>query len=255
MRDSPIGLALLALLFSQTAPAQDTQIRIICSNGFKAAMEKLLPDAERAGGRTANIQFGASANLKKTIESGEPFDLAVLTPQIIDDLIKDGKIASGTKLDLASSGVGIAVRAGVAKPDVSNAQAIKQTLLAAKSVGYVAVGAGTPAILNMLDHLGVSDAVKGKTVFQEGAAQSMKNLADGKVDVDFALISEILPASGVQLAGPLPPEFQRQIVLSAGIASSTKNRAAASKFIKSLTNSKAATMIHSVGMEPIAKEK
>jgi molybdate transport system substrate-binding protein len=253
MRNAAIGVGLLALLFAQAAPAQDTQIRIICSNGFKAAMEKLLPDGERASGRTANVQFGASANLKKTIESGEPFDLAVLTPQIIDDLLKDGKIASGTKLDLASSGVGIAVRAGVPKPDVSNAEAIKQTLLAAKSVGYVAVGAGTPAILNMLDHLGVSDAVRGKTIFQEGAEQSMKNLADGKVDVDFALISEILPAAGVQLAGPLPAEYQRRIVMSAGIASSTKNGEAARKFIQSLTNSKAAAAIRTVGMEPAGK--
>jgi molybdate transport system substrate-binding protein len=251
MTNKIASAALLVLLFSLTARAQDTEIRIICSNGFRAGMEKLLSDGERNSGRTAKVQFGASANLKKIIESGEPFDLAVLTPQIVDALIKEGKIAAGTKVDLASSGVGLAVRTGQPKPDVATAQAMKQTLLAAKTVGYVGVGAGTPAILDMLDHLGIRDAVQSKAVLQEGAEQSMKNLADGKLDVDFALISEILPAPGVQLAGALPPEFQRRIVLSAGIASAAKSREAASKFIKSLTSASAAPKIKSVGMEPI----
>ncbi len=251
MTNKFVSATLLTLLFSLTAPAQDTEIHIICSNGFRAGMEKLLHKAEHDSGRTAKVQFGASANLKKSIESGEPFDLAVLTPQVIDDLIKEGKIAAGTKVDLASSGVGLAVRAGTPKPDIATAQAMKQTLLAAKSVGYVGVGAGTPAILDMLDHLGIRDAVQSKAVLQQGAEQSMKNLADGKLDVDFALISEILPAPGVQLVGPLPSEFQRRIVLSAGIASAAKSREAASKFIKSLTSVSAATTIKSVGMEPI----
>ena len=93
----------------------------MCSNGFRAGMEKLLHKAERDSGRTAKVQFGASANLKKSIESGEPFDLAILTPQVIDALIKEGKIAAGTKVDLASSGVGLAVRAGASKPDIATA--------------------------------------------------------------------------------------------------------------------------------------
>jgi molybdate transport system substrate-binding protein len=243
--------ALLAVLFVAIAPAQETEIHIVCSNGFKAGMEKLLHDGERNSGRTAKLKYGASANLKKSIEGGEPFDLAILTPQIVEDLIKDGKIAAGTKVDLASSGVGLAVRAGRSKPDVATAAAMKQTLLAAKSIGYVGVGAGTPAILDMLDRLGIRDAVQNKTVLQQGASESMKNLADGKLDVDFALISEILPAAGVQLVGPLPSEFQRKIVLSAGIGSAATNREAASKFIKALTSPAAATAVKSVGLEPI----
>jgi molybdate transport system substrate-binding protein len=243
------------LLAAQIASAQDTEIRVVCSNGFRAAFEKLRPDAERAIGRPLKVQFGASRNLKESIEGGEPFDLAILTPQIIDDLTKAGKIAAGTKVDLASSGVGIAVRAGRPKPDIGTASAMKQTLLAAKSIGYVQVGAGTPAILDMLSRLGISEDVKPKTVFQSGAEESMKNLADGKLDVDFALISEILPAPGVQLAGPLPAEFQRRVVMAAGIASSTKNREEAGRFVKSLTSSEAAKTIKAVGMDPVAQEK
>jgi molybdate transport system substrate-binding protein len=247
----PVRAALLAaciptftLLVAQTVAAQDTEIHILCSNGFRTAMEKLRPD-------TVKVKYGPSANLKQSIEGGEPFDLAILTPQVIEDLIKEGKIAAATKVDLASSGIGLAVRAGVPKPDVATAQAMKRTLLAAKSIGYVQVGAGTPAIIEMLKSLGISEDVQRKTVFQSGAEQSMKNVASGQVDVALALISEILPAPGVQLAGPLPAEFQKRIIMSAGIASSTKNREAANKIIKSLTSDAAASAIKAAGMDQI----
>jgi molybdate transport system substrate-binding protein len=242
--------ALLALLLAQTAPAQDSDLHIICSNGFRASLEKLLPQAERASGHKAKVEFGASRNLKSTIEGGQPFDLTILTPQVIDDLTKEGKVAAGTKVDLASTGIGVAVRAGRPKPDVATAQAIKQTLLAAKSIGYVQVGAGTPAILEMLNRLGISEDLAKKTAFQTGAEESMKNLAAGQVDLALALVSEILPASGVQFAGPLPAEFQKRITMSAGISSAAKNREAAAKFIHSLTSPEAAPAIKASGMEP-----
>ena len=244
-------LAAIALLVSQAAPAQDAELRIICSNGFRAAFEKLLPEAEHASGRKAKVQFGASRNLKASIEGGEEFDLAILTPsQILQDLAKEGKIADGTTVDLATTGIGVAARASAAKPDVSSASAIKQTLLAAKAIGYVQVGAASPAVLEMLDHLGISQEIAKKTVYAPGAEQSMKSLADGNVDLALAPISEILPAPGVQLAGPLPAEFQKRVVLSAGIASATKNREAASKFIKALTTAQAAKEIKAAGMDP-----
>jgi molybdate transport system substrate-binding protein len=244
-----------AIAFAQPPAQQDTEIHILCSNGFREAMQKLLPEAERAAGRRINLQFGASANFKRSIEGGEPFDLAIVTPQIIGDLIAEGKIAAGSATDLASSGVGIAVRAGQPKPDVSTAEAIKRTVLHAKSVGYVQVGAGTPAILNLLDGLGISADVQRKTVYQPGAEQSMRSLASGETDLVFGLISEILPAPGVQLAGPFPAEYQKRIVMTAGIGAATKNRAAATEIVKSLTSAAAGSAIKTAGMDPIAKEK
>jgi molybdate transport system substrate-binding protein len=244
-----------AMAFAQSPAQPDTEIHILCSNGFREAMQKLLPEAERAAGRRINLQFGASANFKRSIEGGEPFDLAIVTPQIIGEFTGEGKIAAGSATDLASSGVGIAVRAGQPKPDVSTAEAIKRTVLHAKSVGYVQVGAGTPAILNLLDGLGISADVQRKTVYQSGAEQSMRSLAAGETDLVFGLISEILPAPGVQLAGPFPAEYQKRIIMTAGIAASTKNRAAASDIVKSLTGAAAAAAIKTAGMDPIAKEK
>ena len=239
------GTAACALLLAQTIHAQDGKLQVICSNGFRAAMEKLAGDK-------VTVQFGASANLKSTIENGAPFDLAVLTPQVINDLIKDGKLAAGTAVDLATTGIGVAVRAGQPKPDVSNAEAIKKALLAAKSVGYVKVGAGTPAIMEMLNHLGIQKEIEPKTVFQSGAEESMKNLAAGNIDLALALVSEIVPAEGVQFAGPIPAEFQRKITMTAAIASSAHNRKAAERFIKSLTGPKAGKAIRAAGMEPSA---
>jgi len=248
-------ISAVTLLPPQTAAAQESEIRILCSNGFRAAMLKLQPGFEHSMGRKMNIQFGPSASFKRSIESGEPFDLAILTPQIIADLIKDGKLAAGTAVDLASSGIGVAVRAGVAKPDVSTGQAIKQTLLKAKAVGYVKEGASSPAIADLLSRLAIGDEVQRKTVFQPGAERNMASVAEGQTDVAFGLISEILPAPGVQLAGPLPPEFQKRIGLTAGIASATKNRKAVNEIIKSLTSPAAAATIKTVGLDPIVKEK
>lgn len=253
MTNTRLRTALLVLLFSGLAPAQDTEIRVLCSNGFRAAMVKLMPSGARVGGHPVKVEFGASANFKRAIEGGEQFDLIIVTPQVIGDLTKDGKIAAGTQVDLASSGVGIAVRAGRPKPDVSTTQAIKELLLGAKSIGYVKVGAGTPAILALLDGLGISQQVQSKTAYQEGAEPSMRNLADGHVDVAFALVSEILPAPGVQLAGPLPSEYQKKIVMSAAIASAAKNRQAAGEIIKRLSSASAAKTIKAAGLDPVAR--
>ncbi len=248
-------LSAFILAPAETVYAQEIEIHILCSNGIRAAVEKLVPEYERGMGRSIKVQFGPSAGFKRSIEGGEPFDLAILTRPIIDDLIKQGKIARGTGVDLAGSGIGVAVRVGLPKPDVTTAEAIKQTLLRAKSIGYVQVGASSPAIVDMFNRLGISDDARRKTVFQLGAERSMASVAAGQIDVALGLISEIVPAPGVQLAGPVPPEFQKRIMMTAGIASSTKNREAASAIIKSLTSAAAATTIQATGLDPIAKEQ
>jgi molybdate transport system substrate-binding protein len=173
---------------------------------------------------------------------------------LIEDLIKQGKMAAGSEVKIASTGVGIAVRAGLPKPDLSTPEAVKQTLLKAKSIGYVKEGASTAAIVNMFDRLGISQEVQSKVVFQAGADQSMAAVAAGKVDVAIALISEILAVPGVQLAGSFLPEFQRPIVMAAGIAGATKNREAAQMIIHSLTSAAASSTIKASGLDPLRNE-
>jgi molybdate transport system substrate-binding protein len=247
IRAAVLAVCIPALLLPQET---NTEIRVLCSNGLRAAMEKLLPDYERAIARRIKVEYGASANFKRSIEAGQPFDLAILTPQLIEDLIKQGKIAAGTAVDIATTGIGVAVRAGSAKPDVSTPEAMKQTLLKAKSIGYVKEGASAAAIVSMLNHLGIDNAVKDKIVFQPGAGPSMASVASGQTDLAFALISEIVPAPGVQLAGSFPTEFQKSIGMSAGVASSTRNRAAVDKIVKSLTSAEASLTIKATGLDP-----
>lgn len=242
-------------LLAQGAVAQTGELHILCSNGIKSAVEKLIPEYERTSGRKVDIKFGASANFKRSIQAGDPFDLAIVTPQIVDDLIKEGKIAAGTHTDLASTGVGLAVRAGAPKPNVSTPDGLKQALLKAKSVAYVKEGASTVAIMNALNRLGIVDEVARKTAFPEGATQSMASVASGQNEIAFALVSEIVPVKGVQFAGPLPAEFQTQIVMAAGIATAAKNRDAAMEFVKLLTSGKAAPIIKATGLDPISKKK
>lgn len=244
-----------ALLATQTSAAQNTDIHILCSNGFRAPMEKLRPEIEHRIGRKIDIQYGSSAKLHDAIESGEPFDVTIVTAPVVKSLMAAGKIASGTYVDLGSSRIGVAVRAGVRKPKVETSEAIKRTLLDAKSIGFVKEGASTPPILDMLRRLDISQTVQPKMIPQPGAEQSMKNLAAGQVDLAFGLVSEILPAPGVRLAGALPAEFQKRITLSAGIASATKNREASEQFIRSLTSAHAAMTMKAFGLDPVAKEK
>jgi molybdate transport system substrate-binding protein len=228
----------------------DAEIRILCSNGLRVAMLKLLPQYERAAGRRIKVQYGPSATFKRAIEAGESFDLAILTHPLIEDLTKQGKIAAGTAVDIGTTGIGVAVRAGRPKPDVTTPEAMKQTLLKAKSIGYVKEGASAAAIVDMLNRLGIRDQVQSKIAFPTGAEQSMSRVAGGQTEVAFALISEILSVPGVQLAGPFPPEFQRPIMMSAGIANSTQNRAAVDKIVKSLTSAEAAVTIKAAGLDP-----
>jgi molybdate transport system substrate-binding protein len=254
----PVIAALLAAFTlppAQIAAAQDAGIRILCSNGFKAAMQKLQPELEHSTGRRMNVTFGTSTKIKGSIESGEAFDLAILTSEIVRDLSQEGKIAAGTAVDIASSGIGIAVRAGAPKPDVSTPAAVKQTLLKAKSIAYVKAGASAPSIENMFSSLGISDAVQKKVVFEPGADQNMASVAGGQNELSFGLVSEIVPVPGVQLAGPVPTEFQKPIVMSAGISASTKNRKAVEQIVKSLTSAASAPAIQATGMDPIAKKK
>ena len=254
MSFTPYLLTLLAFTH-QTTTAQVKEVHVICSNGFRAAIQKLRPQSEQSIGRHIQVEFGASANLRRTIESGAPFDVAILTTQILGELGKEGKIVAGSTVQIASTGIGIAVRAGTRKPDVSTGQAVKQAFLSAKSVGYVQVGAGTPAALLMLRQLGIEEDVQKKTVYQSGADQAMKNISEGKIAIAFGLISEIQTAPGVQLAGPLPSEFQQAIVLSGGIATATRDYAVAEAFLRSLANADAARVIRSVGMSSVSRDR
>jgi len=223
------------------------------SNGVKGVIDELRAQCEKAVGRPLAIDFNTSASVKQRIQSGEAFDVAILTTEIIDDLIKSGKIAPAGRADLARSGIGFGIRAGVKKPDINTPDAVKRTLLSAKSITYVPDGASKVHIIKMLDDLGITNEMKSKTVLAKGADEATQSAADGKVELVLTLISEIVPTHGLDLIGPFPAKYQNYVSFAAGISPSSKNIDAAKALITYLSSPAASPTFKSKGMDRINK--
>ena len=205
-------VAMLVVLGRTLATA--AEIRVLASNGVKAAVEELQPQLEKASGSTLSIDFSTTAALRERIEKGEAFDLAILTDDAVEALIKAGKLSSTKRARLARVGIGVGYRKGAAKPDVATAATIKQALLQAKSIAYTGNGASRPAIDKMFERLGIAGDLKAKShLTAAGAAPA--SVGKGESELVLTLISEILPEPGVALAGPIPSDFQTYIGFSA----------------------------------------
>ena len=245
----PRSIALVLLLAGLQAAAQNAPIHVLASNGVRAVMEDLKPQAERAIGRPITIEFGTSTVVKKQIEGGQAFDVAILTSDVIEDLAKASKIAAGTPTAIARCGIGIGIRSGAAKPDIRTDAALKKTLLAAKSVTFAEDGASRVYVLQMFDKYGIADSMKAKTFPEQGSVRSNARVADGSVEMVLTLLSEILPAPGIQLVGPLPAGVQHYVGFAAGINPNSKNSDAGKALTKFLSSSAAAPTLKAKGME------
>lgn len=256
MKLSKIAAATLAItagfifLFAQKTPAQGTEVVVVVSDGMKPSVEELVPQIEHTIGRKLTVQYNSSKNIREKIQSGESFDVAILTTDIIDDLIKQGKIAAGSRTEIARTGMGVGVRAGAVKPDVSTPEALKRVLVNAKSVSFNPSGASAPHIYNIFEHLGIADSMKPKLMLDPEAGRPQMNVADGKADLVITLIPEIKFFKGVELAGPVPADLQSYISFGAGVASNTKNADAGKALIKFITSPAAAPVLKSKALEP-----
>jgi molybdate transport system substrate-binding protein len=237
-------------LFSQRTPAQGAELLVVVSDGMKPSVEELVPQIEQSIGRKLTMQFNSSKNIREKIQSGEPFDVAILTSDIIDDLIKQGKIAAGTRADIARTGMGVGVRAGASTPDVSTREALKRTLLSAKSISFNPSGASAPHIYDIFGRLGIAENVKSKLILDAEPGRPQMNVADGKAELVVTLIPEIKFFKGVELAGPVPAELQSYISFAAGVATNTHNADAAKALIKFITSPAAAATLKSKALEP-----
>jgi len=238
-------LAVSVSSFSQREP-----LRVLASNGVRAALQDLIPQWERAVGRPLMVEFDPSAAIKRKIEANEPFDVTVLTTDVLDSLAQEGKLAAHGRGKIGRIGVGVGVVAGTAKPDIRTADAIKQELLNAKSMTWGEEGASRPAIDRMINELGVADRLKPKVRLTKNVDQSMELVRTGQADLVITLISEILPAKGVEFAGPLPPKFQDYVTFAAGIGAASKNMDAAQAAVKFITGSTVAPAFKAKGIEP-----
>ena len=254
MRIHPLFITLM-FLAAQTTFAQSNSLRVMSSNGVKGVIEEIRSQCEKAAGRPLAIDFNTSASVRQRIQSGESFDVAILTSEVIDELIKAGKIASAGRVDLARSGLGFGIRAGSKKPDVSTPETVKRTLLGAKSITYVAEGASRIHIEKMLNDLAITNEMKPKTVLTKGADEATQVVADGKVEMVLTLISEIVPAHGLELIGPFPAKYQSYVRFSAGLSPTSKNTDAAKAFAQFLTSPAVAPTFKAKGMERMSPVK
>lgn len=248
-----IALAVSAAGFVFAQSPAPGPLHLFVSSGIRPVVEQLQPQIEKAAGRPLMMEFGTTASLRQKIESGQAFDAAVLTTEVMDDLAKKGKISAAGLTGVARAGIGMGVRSGQPKPDIHTPDAIKNTLLHAKSVTYAQEGASRTYLEMMYDKLGIADQIKPKVILTGGSAISGEKVAKGESDIILTLISEILPVQGVQLVGPLPSEFQHYVAFTAGLNPNSKNADSAKALLKTLGGPGVAPVLKSKGMEPLPK--
>jgi molybdate transport system substrate-binding protein len=239
----------VATLIAAARDVRAADIKVLCSNGFQAVMAVLGPQYEKASGHRLVVSYGLAAVLGRQIEAGETFDLAILAPPQIDALIKQGRIAPQSRLVLARSGMGVMVRSGAPKPDVSTVDAFKRTLLGAKSIAFPPEGQSGIYLVGLIERLGLTEALKDKLKRIASGPLTGEAVAKGEAEIGITPIGELLAVKGVSLAGPLPAAVQNYIVQTAGISQSAAQGAAARDFLKFLAAPQNAPVIIEKGME------
>jgi molybdate transport system substrate-binding protein len=239
------------LVMTQFAHAAD--LKVVSGGAFKQVLTALAAQYQKESGNKLDVVYQTVGQHLDLIRNGkEEFDVAVLTPDAIDALAKEGKVVPGSAAALAKVGVGVVVKAGAPQPDISTVDAFKRALLAAKSVAYIDPKAGGSSgiyVAKLLEKLGIADQVNAKAVLVHGGAVA-DHVADGEAEIGMHQISEILPVEGVTLVGPLPAEIQNYTVYAAGVGAATKDKANAEALVKFLSGSHALPIIKAKGMEP-----
>jgi len=236
------------IMLASASAANAGEIKVLSTIGVRSALEELAPRFEQATKHRIVIVFEAAAALRRQIEGGEVFDVAILTAPITYELIRTGAILSGTHAVIARAGIGLAVRTGAARPDISSVEAFKRTLLGAKSITYPKEGASGVYFAEVLQRLGIDEAMKARSKLAGGAVAEL--VARGEAEFAVQLIPELLAVRGVELVGPFPAELQNYVVFAAGVGANAIEPVAGWRLVKFLTAPAVKPVIRSKGMEP-----
>jgi molybdate transport system substrate-binding protein len=239
------GVAALAAFLAPAAGA--AEIKVVASNAVREPYRELLPVFEKAAGHKVAVDWGGTVDIVKRISAGEVADIIIIPAARIDDFVKDGKLAG--RVDVARSGVGVAVRAGAPRPDISSAAALKAALLAAKSI-VLSSGPSSLYLPTLFEKMGIADALKPKIIKIGPGLPVGETVARGEGEIGFTQMSELMSVAGVDYLGPLPAEVQFTTVFSAGVHTAAPAADAARALLKFLTAPEAATMLRHHGMEP-----
>jgi molybdate transport system substrate-binding protein len=243
------GLALCSLGATVGSAAE---IKVLTSVALTSVLNELAPSFEQATGNKLNIGYSLIADVRKRMLDGETADVIILSRPVMDELDKQQKFASGTITNVASTPVALAIRAGAPKPDISTVDALKRTLLAAKSIVYADPakgGASGVYFAKVVDRLGITDQLKPKTILVPGA-EAPELVAKGEAEIGVGQASEIVPIAGAEVLGPLPGEFASTTVWTAGIGATTKVPDMANSFIQFLIGPVARPVLSAKGFQP-----
>jgi molybdate transport system substrate-binding protein len=238
-----IGALLLA------GVAQAAEIRVLSTQATEEAYRELVPQFEKASGNKVTTTFTGTLDANKRLAAGESYDLIIMSGPSIDEHIKGGKIVPSSRVDVAKSGVGVGVKAGAPRPDISTVEALKKTLLAAKSIGY-STGPSGNYMVSLFQRLGIADEVKPKLKQTPTGVFVGSIIASGEVEIGFQQVSELSHFAGVDYVGPLPADVQYITVFASGIATAAKDADAAKALVKFITAPAAAPAFKKRGMEP-----
>lgn len=252
-----VALLVASLLLAASATSAQ-EVRVMTSGGFTAAYLEVVPEFERSTKHKVLTAFGASMggapdSIPSRLERREPVDVVILASGALDDLIKQGKVVPGSRVDLVRSVIGMAVRSGAPKPDISTVDALKRTLLEAKSIAYSASASGVYLSTELFQRLGIADQVKHKATRIESERVGTV-VARGDAELGFQQVSELLPIAGIDYVGPLPDPVQRVTIFSAGVATNARDPEAAKALIKFLASPAAHPAIRKAGLEPAAPQ-
>jgi molybdate transport system substrate-binding protein len=250
-----LALGFAGVLYLAGAAAA-AEVRVMISGGLTAAYNALVPEFERATGHKVLTAYGPSMGtttnaIPVRLERGEPVDVLIMVGYALGDLVKQGKVIADSQVDLVKSPIGIAVRAGAPKPDISSADSIKRALLAAKSIAYSDSASGVYVSTEMFAKLGIAEQMKDKAR-KIPATPVGEIVAHGDAEIGFQQISELKPVAGIDIVGPLPDELQKITLFSAGIATASKEPDAGKALIKFLASPAARDTLVKSGLDPVA---
>jgi molybdate transport system substrate-binding protein len=226
-----------------------SDIRVLSSLATKEAYLELVPQFERTTGHRIATTWAGTVDIMKRMGAGEVYDLLIASSSAIDEVIKLGKVASGTRTDIAKTGIGIAVRAGAPRPSIHSGDDLKKALLAAKSVGY-STGPSGVYLQGLFDRMGIGPEVKTKTKTVASGLTVGSIVVTGEAELGFQQISELCHVEGIDYIGPLPPDVQHVTMFSCGIHAQATEATAAKDLAKFLTGRAARPAIEKAGLEP-----
>lgn len=244
-------IAVAAAIAFTALPSAAAEISIVSGSATAGLLSEIGPQFEQRTGHKLVFYKGVgnTAGVKQRIESGEPFDLAIIPTDLIEEFVRQGKIAADTRVPFVRVGMAVATRAGGGKPDISSVDAFKRALLESKAITYVPGGEVAVQLEHAIERLGIAEQLKSKSKPQANGALSTKLVIDGEADLFFSLTNIIAATRGLELVGPFPPELQHYLVLGIGVSASAKEPRAAKEFLTFLLSDTVAPVVRAKGLE------